>query len=81
MIYSFIKREGTTTEILEKAFKIASNFSDQEQEILANHWIRKMRTPNFIERIKEEMKWEQSFSESHDILEMLADEALEEIQL
>jgi len=66
------------TEILEKAFKIASNFSDEEQEVLANHWIREMRTPNFIEMIKDEMKWEKSFSKSQDVLEMLANKALEE---
>lgn len=68
------------TEILEKAFQIASNFSEAEQEVLADHWIREMRTPHFIEMIKDEMKWEQSFSESQDVLEILADKALKEIR-
>ena len=66
------------TEILEKVFKIASNFSEEEQEVLANHWIQEMRTPNFIELIKDEMKWEDSFSKSQDVLEMLASKALEQ---
>lgn len=66
------------TEILEKAFKIALNFSKEEQEVLANHWIREMRTPNFIDIIKDEMKWDKSFLESQDVFEMLADKALEE---
>jgi hypothetical protein len=64
--------------ILEEAFKMASKFSEKEQEIIALHWIGEMKIPNFIEMIKDDMKWEKSFSESQDVLEMLADKALKE---
>lgn len=63
---------------MEKAFRIASNFSEEEQEVLANHWIQEMKPPNFIEIIKDEMKWEKSLSKSQDVLEMLANKALED---
>lgn len=49
-----------------------------EQEILGNYWIHEMRQSNLIEIIKDEIKWQKAFSESQDILEMLADKALEE---
>ncbi|MBC8182196.1 hypothetical protein H8E88_13880 [candidate division KSB1 bacterium] len=65
---------------LEKAFKMASKLSDDEQKMLAFHWIQEMKTPNFLEVIKDEMKWEESFSKSQDVLEMLADEALRDIE-
>lgn len=69
-----------TTAILEEAFKMASEFSEKEQEIIALHWIAEMKIPTFIETIKDDMKWEQSFSESQGVLEILADKALEEIR-
>ena len=65
---------------LEKAFKMASKLSDDEQKMLAFHWIQEMKTPNFLEVIKDEMKWEESFSKSQDVLEMLTDEALRDIE-
>jgi len=33
----------------------------------------------WIEEIQEEMKWEKTFAESQDVLEALADKALEKI--
>lgn len=66
--------------ILEDAFKMASKLSEKEQEILAFHWIREMKVPNFFDIIKDEMKWGKSFSESQDVLEMLADKALKDIE-
>ena len=65
---------------LEEAFKMASELSEDEQNILAFHWIQEMKTPNFLEIIKDEMKWEKSFSESQNVLEMLADKALRDIE-
>jgi len=64
---------------IKEALEIASNFSEDEQKILANHWIQEMKSPDCIERIKNEMKWEKTFSESQDILEMLADKAIKEM--
>ncbi|MGD9732945.1 MAG: hypothetical protein AB7U45_12255 [Desulfamplus sp.] len=64
--------------ILKKAFSMASSFSEDEQEILGNYWIHEMQQSNLIEIIKDEIKWQKAFSESQDILEMLADKALEE---
>jgi len=65
---------------LEKAFKMASKLSEDEQKMLAFHWIQEMKTPNFFEIIKDEIKWDKSFSESHDVLEMLANNALSDIE-
>ena len=63
---------------IKEALEIASNFSEEEQKILASHWIQEMKSSDCIERIKDEMKWEKTFSESQDILEILADRALAE---
>ena len=49
------------TTALEQVFEMASKFSEEEQRILANHWLREIRTPDFIEIIRDEMKWEKSF--------------------
>ncbi len=68
------------TTALEQVFEMASKFSEEEQRILANHWLREIRTPDFIEIIRDEMKWEKSFSETQDVLEKMADRALEEIR-
>jgi hypothetical protein len=56
------------TKLLEKAFKEASKLPDIEQNTLAK-WL--------LEELEAEKKWEQGFAESEDILERLADEALE----
>ena len=55
------------TKLLEKAFKEASALPEIEQNSLAK-WV--------IEEIKAEKKWGQAFSESEDVLDRLADEAL-----
>ena len=65
---------------IKEAIEIASNFSKDEQKLLASHWIQEMKSPACIERIKDEMKWEKTFSESQDVLEILADRALVEIK-
>ncbi|MDM8550406.1 hypothetical protein QUF72_10020 [Desulfobacterales bacterium HSG2] len=66
--------------IWEELLKTASEFSEEEQKILASHWLREIRLPDFIETIRDEMKWEKSFPESQDVLEMMADRALKEIR-
>ncbi|CAN2044599.1 conserved hypothetical protein [Candidatus Magnetomoraceae bacterium gMMP-1] len=66
--------------IWEEVLKTASEFSEEDQKILASYWLRKIKMPDFIETIRDEMKWEKSFSESQDVLEMMADKALEEIR-
>ncbi|MEA1960416.1 MAG: hypothetical protein U9N81_03855 [Bacillota bacterium] len=64
--------------ILEEAFKRASEFSEDEQKVLAQYWIDQMKASDYIEIIKDEMKWKKSFSESQDVLGMMADKALKE---
>lgn len=56
------------TRLLERAFKEASKLSNVEQNALAK-WL--------LEELEAEKKWEQIFAESEDILNRLADEALE----
>ena len=56
------------TKLLEKAFKRASKLPDAEQNALAK-WL--------IEELEAEKKWEKKFAESEDVLDRLADEALE----
>jgi len=65
---------------IKEAVEIASNFPDEDQKLLANHWIHEMKSPDCIERIRDEIKWDKTFSESQDVLETLADKALEEIK-
>ncbi len=65
--------------IWEEVLKTVSEFSEEEQKILATRWIREMKMPDFIETVRDEMKWQKSFSESQDVLEMLANKALKEI--
>ncbi|MCP4371209.1 MAG: hypothetical protein GY797_24305 [Deltaproteobacteria bacterium] len=55
---------------LQEAFEMASKLPQEEQSALAALW---------IEEMKEEMKWEKTFADSQDVLEALADKALEEI--
>jgi hypothetical protein len=56
------------TKLLEKAFKKASELPDVEQNALAK-WL--------IEELGAEKEWEKRFAESGDVLDRLADEALE----
>ena len=68
------------TAILQEAFNMVSEFSEKEQEIIALHWIGEMKIPDFIEMIKDDMQWDKSFSESQDVLGMLADKAIKEAE-
>jgi len=56
------------TKLLEKAFKKASQLPGVEQNAFAR-WM--------LEEIEAEKKWDKTFAESEDILDKLADEALE----
>jgi replication fork clamp-binding protein CrfC len=56
------------TNLLHKAFAEASKLPDTEQNALAK-WL--------LEELEADKKWGQIFAESEDILERLADEALE----
>ncbi|OGU74528.1 MAG: hypothetical protein A2V93_08435 [Ignavibacteria bacterium RBG_16_34_14] len=56
------------TKLLEKAFKKASKLSKVEQNAVAK-WL--------LEELETEKEWAKSFSESEDVLDRLADEALE----
>ena len=55
------------TELLEKAFIEVSKLSKQEQDSFAA-WI--------LEEIASEHRWEENFTKSHNLLEKLAEEAL-----
>ena len=57
------------TKLLEEAFKKASKLPEVEQNALAK-WL--------LEELEDEKKWEKEFSESEDVLDQLADEAVEE---
>jgi len=56
------------TKLLEKAFNEASKLPDTEQNALAK-WL--------LEELEVERKWDHAFAESEDVLDRLADEALE----
>jgi len=56
------------TTLLEKAFKKASKLPEVEQNALAK-WL--------IEEIEAEKEWEKRYAESEDVLDRLADDALE----
>jgi hypothetical protein len=56
------------TKLLEKAFKKASKLPEVEQNAVAK-WL--------LEELEAEKEWSKSFSESEDVLDHLADEALE----
>ena len=55
------------TKLLKKAFEEAKKLPDIDQNALAK-WL--------LEELKAERKWEKYFAESEDVLEYLADEAL-----
>lgn len=57
------------TKLLEKAFKNAAKLPDVEQNALAK-WL--------LEELEAERKWDRSFAESEDVLDRLADEAVED---
>ena len=57
------------TSLLERAFKEASRLPEVEQNVLAK-WL--------LDELRSEAKWQKAFAESEDVLEKLADEALED---
>ncbi len=57
------------TELLEKAFAEASKLPDHEQDDLAE---------SIFEMLNSEKQWDDSFARSHDVLAIMADEALAE---
>ncbi len=56
------------TKLLGKAFKEASKLPDIEQNTIAK-WL--------LEELKAEKEWDQSFAESEEVLDRLANEAIE----
>ena len=57
------------TTLLASAFEEASKLSETDQNVLAK-WL--------LEEIRSETRWSLAFAQSEDVLEKLADEALEE---
>ncbi|MEO8514874.1 MAG: hypothetical protein ABI543_15050 [Ignavibacteria bacterium] len=57
------------TELLSKAFKKASELSDDSQDLIANR---------LLEEIEDELKWNRSFEDSKDKLSVLADKAIQQ---
>lgn len=62
-------RDNGMTNLLDTAFKEAAKLPEVEQNALAK-WV--------LTELHSEAKWQQAFAESEDVLERLADEALEE---
>ena len=73
----FARRTGMVA-VMEKVFEMASRFPEEEQELVARYWLLELNTPDFIKKIKDEIKWEKSFAESQDLLEEMAENALKE---
>ncbi len=57
------------TQLLEQAFSEAAKLSDVEQNILAK-WL--------LAELASERRWNELFAKSEDLLDQLAEEALEE---
>ncbi|HEX6042753.1 hypothetical protein [Longimicrobium sp.] len=57
------------TELLQRAFELASRLPVEKQDALAS---------DLIEEIESEARWDAAFARSHHILERMADEALRE---
>ena len=57
------------TRLLEKAFKEAERLPEVDQNALAK-WV--------LDELHSEAKWQRTFGESEDILDKLADEALDD---
>lgn len=57
------------TEALRAAFEAASRLSEDHQDELA---------AAILDELASDERWERAFAESHDVLERLASEALEE---
>lgn len=59
----------TMTELLNQAVALIKNLPDNEQDAIATI---------ILEELEDEMKWEQAFSDSQDVLAELAAEAMTE---
>jgi len=59
------------TKLLKQAFEEASKLTDVEQNALAK-WV--------LEELESEKAWDRAFAASEDVLEKLANEALDEYQ-
>ncbi len=59
------------TKLLEKAFKEASKLSETEQNALAK-WV--------LEELEADRQWDKAFAATEDVLDKLADEAIEEFK-
>jgi hypothetical protein len=59
------------TKLLEQAIAKIKNLPDNEQDTIA---------AIILEELEDEMKWEQAFSNSQDLLASLAAEAIQEYQ-
>jgi hypothetical protein len=57
------------TDLLSKAFKKASELSDESQDSIAKR---------LLEEIEDELKWSRSFEESKDKLTAMSENALEQ---
>lgn len=57
------------TELLKQAIEKIERLSDEEQNAIATI---------ILEELEDEVKWEQSFANSHDLLAELAAEAMAE---
>ena len=57
------------TKLLERAFEEASRLPEMDQNALAK-WL--------LDELHSEREWARAFAESEDVLERLADEALED---
>ncbi len=57
------------TELLKQAIQKIENLSDEDQNAIATI---------ILEELEDELKWEQSFANSHDLLAELAAEAMAE---
>ena len=56
------------TKLLEEAFKKAAELPETEQDTFAR-WL--------LDELESERRWDKMFAESQDVLDRLADEALE----
>jgi hypothetical protein len=61
--------EAVVTELLQRAFQLASRLPAEEQDGIG---------AQLIAEIESEAGWDASFARSHDLLEQMADEALRE---
>ncbi len=59
------------TKLLEKAFKEAFKLSETEQNALAK-WV--------LEELEAERQWDKTFAATEEVLDKLADEAIEEFK-